>query len=771
MKTFMYKTVSVLAFIILFLNVGKLEAQGYEPLECKGKIPNDFTTLSKVKSQLEIEAEKRNYKDDYKTRQNKSTFISVSNFLLDQILLSGRVLFNDSITNYLNSIADIVLAKDSELRGKIKVYVIRSTVVNAFTTNNGMIFFTTGLISEVENEAQLAFILAHEITHFEKRHVINTFLEKEKLSSKNDGLWRYSSYDDDIKKMSQYSKNLELQSDSNAVFRIAATNYSVSECLKSMDVLQFSDLPFDEVRFDESIIEKGHYDISGIYLMDTVKKIDIKRFEDVDDSKATHPNIKLRRESLNVNYQAAKNLVDGEKFIIGEKVFSNIQHLARMETIRLLLNERSYAEVIYEASVLLKDGRDTRYLNKAIAKSMYGIAKYKSASQYQKTVSYFSKYEGEIQRCIFLFESLSKDQMNLMAARYLYDFCLENPDLTFYQKLRDDIFQDLIYLHEYDFEKLQSLSKEYAESIQNINRIKNDTIVNDTLKNDEVNSGSSKYEKFRLQKELEKVEKVNTETNEIKLREFSHIIFDDLLNDSEFNSYMSKMKEAADYNKQAIFYGQDNSSTRKNGDKKKEGKDDLSIGLDTVMIVDPFYVHLDVRKSMSILDSEEKLVNFSQDINDMTRLAGIEPVTIAPKLFTDDNIEKYNDLAALNFWMSERLAHENIRMIPLESEYMDPVIKANGTDKMIYSGIFSYREKKENVGLALLGSLVIYIAPFTIAYLVKPNMHTYYYTLLFDLNSGSCYVNETKHFNMNGKRGLIRSNVYDLMLHLKQNPK
>lgn len=48
--------------------------------------------------------------------------------------------------------------------------VVRDLEVNAFALPNGSIYVNSGLVSRMENEAQIAGVLAHEITHVTNRH-------------------------------------------------------------------------------------------------------------------------------------------------------------------------------------------------------------------------------------------------------------------------------------------------------------------------------------------------------------------------------------------------------------------------------------------------------------------------------------------------------------------------------------------------------------------------------------------------------------------------
>lgn len=57
--------------------------------------------------------------------------------------------------------------------------VLDSPVVNAFALPGGFVYITRGLLSHVENEAQLAVVIGHEITHVEARHASQQALKQQ----------------------------------------------------------------------------------------------------------------------------------------------------------------------------------------------------------------------------------------------------------------------------------------------------------------------------------------------------------------------------------------------------------------------------------------------------------------------------------------------------------------------------------------------------------------------------------------------------------------
>jgi len=79
------------------------------------------------------------------------------------------------LTAYVNRIGK-TLAANSERPGLDWTFVVLdSTTPNAFSAPGGYVFITTGMIASVENEAQLAGVLGHEIGHVTGRHAMTAY--------------------------------------------------------------------------------------------------------------------------------------------------------------------------------------------------------------------------------------------------------------------------------------------------------------------------------------------------------------------------------------------------------------------------------------------------------------------------------------------------------------------------------------------------------------------------------------------------------------------
>ncbi|HEY1045338.1 MAG TPA: hypothetical protein VGF79_02795, partial [Bacteroidia bacterium] len=80
----------------------------YTPLRCSGNIPDDFLSLSSEKTSNEIEKIKQQ-NISRKERKLEKKFALNSNFGIDAILLSGKVLYGDPLSIYVNKVADKIL--------------------------------------------------------------------------------------------------------------------------------------------------------------------------------------------------------------------------------------------------------------------------------------------------------------------------------------------------------------------------------------------------------------------------------------------------------------------------------------------------------------------------------------------------------------------------------------------------------------------------------------------------------------------------------------
>lgn len=93
---------------------------------------------------------------------------------INQMLLSQQydLYSNQQVQSYVNRVGQRLVSASDSRDIPFKFQVVESQEINAFAVPGGFIYVTTGLLQAAENEAQLASVLAHEISHINERHSV-----------------------------------------------------------------------------------------------------------------------------------------------------------------------------------------------------------------------------------------------------------------------------------------------------------------------------------------------------------------------------------------------------------------------------------------------------------------------------------------------------------------------------------------------------------------------------------------------------------------------
>ncbi|UCF89940.1 MAG: M48 family metalloprotease [Desulfobacterales bacterium] len=88
---------------------------------------------------------------------------------------SGLLYRDQALEEYLNEIVRRLQAAEISAKTPIQVIVVEDPYLNAFALPNGVIYVHTGILARMDNEAQLAILLAHEMTHCTRRHALRVY--------------------------------------------------------------------------------------------------------------------------------------------------------------------------------------------------------------------------------------------------------------------------------------------------------------------------------------------------------------------------------------------------------------------------------------------------------------------------------------------------------------------------------------------------------------------------------------------------------------------
>ena len=696
--------------LLLTLQCSFLFAQDfdkYKPMKSSGQIPAHFIESNYAKYIKDIRQIES--KDDRKTKSDKKDFYLENNYEISRLLLGGAVLFNNELTDYVNKVADVVLADDDRLRAELNFYVIRSSAVNAFTSNDGYIFVNIGLLAQLENEAQLAYILCHEIVHYMESHAIDGYLEQTKMDRGDKG-YRRISYEEKLVAECNFSQDMEFEADRKGLDLYLETKYSTTELLGVFDVLQYSYLPFDEIKFEKTFLENENFKFPDTLF--SVEANPISFDDNYDDSKSTHPNTRRRRE---IAYREIEGENDkGKKaFLVSEKEFKKVRDISRFELTPLYLRERQYAMALYNTFLLSKSYPNSEYNKVATAQALYGLTTYKNERNFYDVCPKPKKTEGESHPLFYFLVELEKVELNVISAAYAWDVHKEYPENKTAKLVSSELLKQLAFEHDlspYDFYKKPK--KEVKKEIEE--------------KEEVVDKNESKYDKIRRSHK-----KTDTEKEESFYKyAFVHHLKDRKFKSTFFDFVDLKEKERQEEN-------DDSAESRKARQKeekliRKKGK---ALGIDKLVIVNPYYMIYDSDdEKVEYIKSEEKESVLSAKLTKMSKKLKMSLEIIEPNELNQNDIERYLQISTLNSWIAENFNHEEVDCLSSSQESMDKVIEHFGTKYFAWVGVFELHGNSKANG---------------------------YYFIIFDAESGDLILSVEEYRRAKLKLDQLNAHIYN----------
>ena len=162
-----------------------------------------------------------------------------SNLTISQLNSQGAVYESAQTLDYLDS---IVKKLYPEVDNSVRIVVARLPGENAFALSNGVVVLHLGLLAALRNEHQLAFVLAHEISHIEAQHGylgahlrrnVRTRAHLTDLLMLGSGIG-YGYFSDGLQRV---SREFEVQADQMAAERLLSAGYDLVHAARFFEVL------------------------------------------------------------------------------------------------------------------------------------------------------------------------------------------------------------------------------------------------------------------------------------------------------------------------------------------------------------------------------------------------------------------------------------------------------------------------------------------------------------------------------------------------------
>ena len=178
----------------------------------------------------------------------------------EKVRETGEVINDVELEAYLAGVATRMFGDMLEFIGlEVEVLIFRDPTVNAWVYPDGTIAVQTGLLAAMENEAQLAAILGHEISHFLNRHAYIQIKSKQKQKGFGNVLGvlatatvaaKTGKLDTSLMGVGQvwtdlvtsgYSRDLETKADAQGLELLAAAGYNPNQALPAFEAMRIKD--------------------------------------------------------------------------------------------------------------------------------------------------------------------------------------------------------------------------------------------------------------------------------------------------------------------------------------------------------------------------------------------------------------------------------------------------------------------------------------------------------------------------------------------------
>jgi len=276
----------------------------------------------------------------------------------DQFIYDGRFL------ELANEILDELKNKNSLIPKDLKIIISKQTVLNAYCLPNGILVLNMGLFYWLENEDQLAAIIAHEVAHKVLNHGIKSQLKyiEDNYSDKNKKIVKsiaknqtkksdkaFELFKSQLYTNAKMYQKHEYEADSLSYSFIKNSKFDSNQIITSMRL----SIQYDSIK-PEGLDKKIYKEVFNLPLLPFQEKwLKIEDFSQYNydlykekinkDSVSSHPEMELRINKLEKNYPSLL----GSTSKPASFGFKKLEKLAEMNIVPNLTDLENYGYAIY----------------------------------------------------------------------------------------------------------------------------------------------------------------------------------------------------------------------------------------------------------------------------------------------------------------------------------------------------------------------------------------------------------------------------------------
>ena len=219
-----------------------------------------FLVVAMVLTAAPVQAARIKHVDDIKAlpeNKKEQALWEIAEGHQENIRKEGRLVEDAELQAYVASVGNRLLGNRLDHLGiEIQYIVVQNNLLSAWVYPYGTIAVNTGLLASMENEAQLAAILGHELSHFMQRHSYRELVAEKRQSAVGKGLGFLATaavaaktgvVDTGLMKTgglwsdlvtSGYSRKNEHVADAEGLEMMVAAGYDQAQAIKAFEILK-----------------------------------------------------------------------------------------------------------------------------------------------------------------------------------------------------------------------------------------------------------------------------------------------------------------------------------------------------------------------------------------------------------------------------------------------------------------------------------------------------------------------------------------------------
>lgn len=345
--------------------------------------------------------------------------------------------FDERLEQFLNTVLDEFKEKNIEIPKNTKILVSKNTNLNAYCLPDGTFVISLGLFYWLDNEDQIAGVIAHEISHKVLNHSLKTQLNliNDELNEGNKNLVKslkkekfnktgkaFQLFKNKLYATGEMRKKHEFEADSLGYIFLKKTKYNKLDYIETLRLIE----KYDTIKpkgLSKNIYKKTFDIPNHAFKEEWLKMEDFSGYdysllkEKIDqDSIASHPEIDARIKKLELLYPELK----ASKSNKASENFKNLEKIAYFNIIPNLIFSEDYGAAIYICLNRIENEKQVELHKKQLGdcfQKVYVARKEYKLNRYLDRIDPKNQSESYMQFLSFMW-NLSLDDIKNIAEYY-----------------------------------------------------------------------------------------------------------------------------------------------------------------------------------------------------------------------------------------------------------------------------------------------------------------------------------------------------------------